>query len=95
MKLCAGNLSRHKPPDSSEHDYSIFPFVKEIIPPRNLPSLHSYGMAILPVVEFSKQVLIQNQKGFWLKVNCSQMKLPNFDNWSNDELSKIEHHFRK
>ena len=23
------------------------------------------------------------------------MKLPNFDNWSNGELSKIGHHFRK
>ena len=25
---------------------------------------------------------LQNQKGFWLKINCSEMKLPNFDNWS-------------
>ena len=31
----------------------------------------------------------------FVAVNCSQMKLPNFDNWSNDELSKIGHHFRK
>ena len=31
---------------------------------------------------------IQNQKGFWLKINCIQMKLPNFENWSNGELSK-------
>ena len=31
---------------------------------------------------------IQNQKGFWLKINCIQMKLPNFENWSNKELSK-------
>ena len=23
------------------------------------------------------------------------MKLPNFENWSNGELSKIGHHFRK
>ena len=38
---------------------------------------------------------IQNQKGFWLKINCSQMKLPNFDNRSNGQLSKIGHHFRK
>ena len=38
---------------------------------------------------------IQNWKGFWLKVNCSQMKLLNFENWSNVDLSKIEHHFRK
>ena len=36
---------------------------------------------------------IQNQKGFWLKTNCIQMKLPNFENWSNGELSKIGHHF--
>ena len=31
---------------------------------------------------------IQNQKGFWLKINYIQMKLPNFENWSNGELSK-------
>jgi hypothetical protein len=31
---------------------------------------------------------IQNYKGFWLKINCSQMKLPNLVNWSSDELSK-------
>ena len=31
---------------------------------------------------------IQNQKGFGLKINCIQMKLPNFENWSNGELSK-------
>ena len=37
----------------------------------------------------------QNQKGFWLKINCSQMKLLDFENWSSGELSKIEHHFRK
>ena len=36
---------------------------------------------------------IQNQKGFWLKINCIQMKLPNFENWSNGDLSKIGHHF--
>ena len=26
---------------------------------------------------------MQNQKGFWLKINFSQMKLPNFENWIN------------
>ena len=31
---------------------------------------------------------IQNQKGFWLKINCIQMKLPTFENWSNGELLK-------
>ena len=36
---------------------------------------------------------IQNQKGFWLKIDCIQMKLPNFENWSNGKLSKIGHHF--
>ena len=30
---------------------------------------------------------IQNQKDFWLKINCSQMKLLNFEKWSSDELS--------
>ena len=37
---------------------------------------------------------IQNYKGFWLKINCSQMKLLNFENWSSGELSKIGHHFK-
>ena len=31
---------------------------------------------------------IQNQKGLWLKIHCSQMKLPNLENWSICELSK-------
>ena len=30
---------------------------------------------------------IQNLKGFWLKINCSQKKLPNLENWSSGELS--------
>ena len=28
-----------------------------------------------------------------IKINCIQMKLPNFENWSNGKLSKIGHHF--
>ena len=35
------------------------------------------------------------RKVFRLKINCSPMKLLNFKNWSNGELSKIGHHFRK
>ena len=38
---------------------------------------------------------IQNWKGFCLKINCSEMKLTNFDNWSDGELSKIGHHVKK
>ena len=38
---------------------------------------------------------IQNQKYFWLKINCIQMKLPNFENWSNGERSKIGHNYSK
>jgi hypothetical protein len=38
---------------------------------------------------------IQNLKGFWLKINCSQMKLLNFENWSSGELLKKGHYFRK
>ena len=57
-------------------------------------------MAIL-FVEFSREGYkigkvifgIQNRKGFWLKINCSQMKLLNFKNWSSGKLSKIEQHF--
>jgi hypothetical protein len=33
--------------------------------------------------------VIQNWTGFWLKINCSQMKLPNFGNWMNGELSTL------
>ena len=38
---------------------------------------------------------IQNKKDFWLKIDCSQIKLLNFKNWSSGELLKIGHHFRK
>ena len=34
----------------------------------------------------------QNQ-GFWPKINCSQMKLPNFVSSSGDGSSKIGHDF--
>ena len=34
----------------------------------------------------------QNQ-GFWPKINCSQMKLPNFVSSSGDGLSNIGHDF--
>ena len=34
----------------------------------------------------------QNQ-GFWPKINCSQMKLPNFVSPSADSSSKIGRHF--
>ena len=30
----------------------------------------------------------KNQKGFWLKTNCSLMKSLNFGNWCNREVSK-------
>ena len=50
-------------------------------------------MAIL-VVEFSREGY-KIRKNFWLKVNCSQMKLLKFENWISGKLSKIEHHFRK
>ena len=33
------------------------------------------------------------KQGFWPKINCSQMKLPNFESPSGDSLSKIEHDF--
>ena len=38
---------------------------------------------------------IQKWKGFWLKINYTQMKLLNFENWSSCELSEIGHYFRK
>ena len=34
---------------------------------------------------------IQNKKYFWLKINCSQIKLLNFENRSSGELSQIGH----
>ena len=39
------------------------------------------GMAI-PVVEFSSEVY-KIRKFFWLKINCSQMKLPNLEKWNS------------
>ena len=38
---------------------------------------------------------IQNQKDIWVKIDRSQMKLLNFENRSNDKVTKIEHDFRK
>ena len=35
------------------------------------------------------------KQGFWPKINCSQMKLPNFVSPSADSLSKIGHGFSK
>ena len=45
----------------------------------------------IPVVEFSREGY-KIRKVFGLKINCSQMKLQNCDNWINGELSKIGHH---
>ena len=33
------------------------------------------------------------QRGFWPRINYSQMKLPNFGSPSGDSLSKIGRHF--
>ena len=44
------------------------------------------NMAIL-VVEFSRE-RYKIRKFFWLKINCSQMKLPNLENWSIGKLTK-------
>ena len=33
------------------------------------------------------------KQGFWPRINCSQMKLPNFGSPSDDSSSKIEHDF--
>ena len=32
---------------------------------------------------------IQNWKGFGIKINCSQMKLLNFENWTNGEPQQL------
>ena len=42
-----------------------------------------YNMA-LPVVEFSRQGY-KIGKVFFIKINCSQMKLLKFENWTNGE----------
>ena len=34
---------------------------------------------------------VQNKIDFCLKINCSQMKLSNFENWCSGELSKNGH----
>ena len=33
------------------------------------------------------------KQGYWPRINCSQMKLPNFGSPSGDSLSKIRRHF--
>ena len=33
------------------------------------------------------------KQGFWPRINCSQMKLPNFGSASGDSSSKIGRHF--
>ena len=48
----------------------------------------------IPVMELSREGY-KIRKVFWPKINCSQMKLLNFENWSSGELSKIGHNFRK
>ena len=35
----------------------------------------------------------RHRQGFWPRINCSQMKLPNFGSPSSDSLSKIGRHF--
>ena len=44
------------------------------------------SMAI-PVEEFSRE---EYKISFWLKINCIQMKLPDFENWSNGKVSKSD-----
>ena len=53
-----------------------------------------YVMAKL-VVQFSIEGYKIRKVFGYIEINYSQMKLPNFDNWSNGELSKVGHHFRK
>ena len=48
----------------------------------------------IPVVEFSRE-RYKIIKVFWLKINCSHMKLLNFENWSSGKLSNIGHHYSK
>ena len=35
------------------------------------------------------KAMIQNWKGFCMKINCSQMKLLNFENWTNGEPQQL------
>ena len=37
--------------------------------------------------------MIGHRQGFWPRINCSQMKLPNFGSPSSDRSSKIGRHF--
>ena len=36
---------------------------------------------------------IQNEEGFWLKIDCSQIKLPNLEYWNSGELSKCQNFY--
>ena len=53
--------------------------------------IHIYGNTGCEVLKGG----LKNQQRVWLKINFSQMKLLNCNNWSDGELSKIGHHFRK
>ena len=69
----------------------LLPLQAGLTPVQNPCSLHCllfepYNMAI-PVMEFSREGY-KSKKGFWLKINWSQMKLMNFANWLNGEVSK-------
>ena len=59
--------------------------------PRSIPGWLSRKVACkamaIPVVEFLREGY-KIKKDFWLKINCSQVKLLNFANWCNGELSK-------
>ena len=48
----------------------------------------------IPVVEFSREGY-KIRKYFGSKSTVVKRKLQKFDNWSNGELSKIGHNFRK
>ena len=47
----------------------------------------------IQVVEFSSRG--KKSEGFLPKNQHAQRKLLNFENWVNEEVSKIGHHFRK
>ena len=42
----------------------------------------------IPIVEFSREGY-KIRKVIWLKINCSEMKLANFENWSSGNCQKL------
>ena len=56
---------------------------------------HCYGVGRVDSTLWQYWLWSFQRRDTKLEINCSQMKLLNYENWRSGELSKIGHHFRK